>query len=323
MRGTDDYESSNERLRNVCGAYRVACDRWWEFRGSIRTHRIGSLDLADLTFSPCTVIRDHRDEHYRGDQYFLVLQADGFARMRQRGSEALLRPGDGSLIDSRYPSLFEAPQGFRQYSFHLPAPLFNERFGRRTVPMAHTIHGDRGAGRVLSDVLNSLVRNAPSLEGVDLTDMTLQLVAATLGTTLGEAGAWDAERRGLSPREVSHYIEANLREPQLTPQHIADHFNISVRQLYRVVASAGCTPAALIWKQRLNHARVLLEEGSARVPIIEIALSCGFKDGAHFSRAYRKAFGHSPRTSRAGWINEMSMQSKRATEPDATVTACP
>jgi AraC-like DNA-binding protein len=176
---------------------------------------------------------------------------------------------------------------------------------------------------VLSDVLNSLVRNAPSLEGVDLTDMTLQLVAATLGTTLGEAGAWDGEQRGLGAREVSHYIEANLREPQLTPQRIADHFNISVRQLYRVVASAGCTPAALIWKQRLNHARVLLEAGNSRVPIIEIALSCGFKDGAHFSRAYRKAFGHSPRSSRAGWINGMAMQSKRTTEPDATVTAYP
>jgi transcriptional regulator GlxA family with amidase domain len=34
------------------------------------------------------------------------------------------------------------------------------------------------------------------------------------------------------------------------------------------------------------------------VPIIEIALNCGFKDGAHFSRAYRKMFGHPPRVSR-------------------------
>jgi len=143
MRGGDDFESCNERLRDVCGAYRVACERWWEFRGSIRTQRIGSLELADITFSPCTVIRDHYDEHYHGDQYFLVLQADGSARMRQRGAEALLRPGDCTLIDSRYPSTFESPHGFRQYSFHLPAPLFNERFGKRNVPMARTIPGVR------------------------------------------------------------------------------------------------------------------------------------------------------------------------------------
>jgi AraC-like DNA-binding protein len=167
------------------------------------------------------------------------------------------------------------------------------------------------------------VRNASSLEGVELTDMTLQLVATALGTTIGEVTAGEAERRGISAREVSHFIEANIREPELTPQRIADHFNISVRQLYRVVASAGCTPAALIWKQRLNHARVLLEERTSRVPIIEIALNCGFKDGAHFSRAYRKAFGQSPRTSRAGWINGMSVQSKRTSEAEATVAAIP
>src|SRR5687768_16605603 len=91
---TGGFEALNEALKRVCGAYRVACDRWWDFRGSLRTQRIGSLELADIRLSPCTVIRDHRDEHYRGDQYFLVLQAAGTARMRQRGLEATLRPGD-------------------------------------------------------------------------------------------------------------------------------------------------------------------------------------------------------------------------------------
>ena len=298
MRGGDDFESCNERLRDVCGAYRVACERWWEFHGSIRTQRIGSLELADLTFAPCTVIRDHYDEHYHGDQYFLVLQADGSARMRQRGAEALLRPGDCTLIDSRYPSTFESPHGFRQYSFHLPAPLFNERFGKRNVPLARTIPGDQGAGRVLSEVLGALVRNASTLQGVDFTDITLQLVDAALGTSSVSETAGGVERRGISAREVAHYIDANIQNSQLTPQTLADRFNISVRQLYRVVASTGFTPASLIWKHRLEHARALLEEGSSRAPIIEIALSCGFKDGAHFSRAYRKAFGQSPKASR-------------------------
>jgi transcriptional regulator GlxA family with amidase domain len=97
---------------------------------------------------------------------------------------------------------------------------------------------------------------------------------------------------------VAHYIEAHIQQPDLTPRMIADHFSISVRQLYRVVAAAGFKPAALIWQQRLQRARTLLEAEDSRAPIIEIALNCGFKDGAHFSRAYRKAFGHSPRASR-------------------------
>ena len=92
-----------------------------------------------------------------------------------------MHPGDCTLIDSRFPSVFETPHGFRQYSFHLPAHLFNERFGKRTVPLAQTIHGDRGAGRLLSDLLSSFVRNAATLQGVELTAMTLQLLSTALG----------------------------------------------------------------------------------------------------------------------------------------------
>jgi len=297
-RAIGGYETSNLALQQVCGAYRVECDRWWDFRGDVRTHRIGSLDLADLSFSACTVIRDHRDEHYRGDQYFLVFQADGCARMRQRGSEAALRPGDCTLIDSRYPSIFETASGFRQYSFHLPADEFNERFGRRAVPLAQTIHGDHGAGRLLSDLLSSIVRNAATLQGVELTGTTLHLLATALGLSSEVTASCGVETRAISAREVTHYVEAHAQHSDLTPQSIADHFNVSVRQLYRIAAEAGCTPAALIWKHRLERARVLLAHSSARVPIIEIALSCGFKDGAHFSRAYRRQFGHSPKVSR-------------------------
>jgi AraC-like DNA-binding protein len=291
-----NFEASNEALRQVCGAYRLACDRWWEFRGRVRTHRIGTLDVAEVSVSPCSVIRDHRDIHYRGDQVFLVFQAQGHARMCQRGMEAQLGPGDCTIIDSRFPSVFQAPAGFRQYSFHLPSEPFRERFGKRPVPVAHTIRADVGAGRLLADMLQSFVRSAQVLQGVELTGVTLQLLAAALG--VDEAAALDLRYRSIDVREIAQYIDAHIERTDLTPQTIADHFNISVRQLYRLVAADGCTPAALIWRKRLEHAHRLLTRCDTRVPIIEIALNCGFKDGAHFSRAYRKMFGHSPRVSR-------------------------
>jgi AraC-like DNA-binding protein len=245
------------------------------------------------------VVRDHRDEHYRGDHYFLVFQADGCARMRQRGTEATLQPGDCTLIDSRFPSLFETPNGFRQYSFHLPAHQLQERFGKRAIPLAHRIGGDSGAGRVLSDLLSSFIRNAATLDGVELTGITLQLLGTALGFDSGTVETNDIMRRTPSSQEVVHYIDANIQHTDLTPQGIAANFNISVRQLYRIVAATGYTPAALIWKERLEHARVQLAQKGPRVPIIEIALNCGFKDGAHFSRAYRKQFGHPPKVSRS------------------------
>lgn len=295
---SEDFEAANESLRRICGAYRLTCERWWEFRGSIRTQKIGTLDVADVTVSPCSVIRDQRNTYYLGDQYFLVFQTRGTARMRQCGVEAVLQPGDSTLIDSRRPSVFEAPSGFRQLSFHLPTRPLYDRLGTKTVPSAQTIRADRGAGRLLSDMLQSFVANAPSLRGVDLTDMTLQLLSAALGLSTPREPTVELRHRSVDVRDVAQFIDAHVHCPDLSPLAMATHFNISVRQLYRIAAAHGDTPSGLIWRKRLEHAHRLLANNDARVPIIEIALSCGFKDGAHFSRSYRKMFGHSPRVSR-------------------------
>jgi AraC family transcriptional activator of tynA and feaB len=294
----DDFEAANAALREICGAYRLACERWWQFRGGIRTQRIGNLDVADVRLSPCSVIRERRDTHYRGDHYFLVFQVEGTARMRQCGAEAVLSPGDSTIIDSRLPSVFAAPGGMRQFSFHLPAEPLLERMGRQPVPTARTIRVNEGAGRLLSDMLKSFVSNAAALHDVELTELTLQLLSAALGIRTSADTVMELRRRSLDVREITQYIDMHIERADLTPQTIAAHFNVSVRQLYRVVAAQACTPAALIWRKRLERAHRLLASSGARVPIIEIALNCGFKDGAHFSRSYRKMFGQSPRVSR-------------------------
>ncbi len=292
------FEACNEALRRICGPYQVSTDRWWEFRGGIRTRRAGSLEFADVTLSGGRVVRDQDDRHCRADQVFLVLQAAGEARMRQRGSEAALQPGDCTLIDSRFPSTFEIGPGFHQYSFHLPAQLLRDRFGGRPLPLATTIRSDHGAGALLSGLLRSAVRNAATLGELDLTAMTLELLAAALERNVEPAMPQAGGRRSMSLREITQFVDANIDNPDLSPNSIAAHFNTSVRRLYRLVSAAGWTPASLIWSRRLARARELLTQDAQRAPIIEVALTCGFKDGAHFSRAYRKAFGHPPKAAR-------------------------
>lgn len=147
-----------------CGAYHLSSERRWELRGSVDPRRTGSLEFADVTLFEGRVARDRGDGHYRGDQYFLILQAAGAARMRQRGSEAILRTGDCTIIDSRYPSAFEVGPGLHQYSFHFPARVVMERLGARTPRLAQTIHSDRGAGALLSQLLWA-VRNSQTLQG--------------------------------------------------------------------------------------------------------------------------------------------------------------
>jgi len=295
-----DLEMCNRNMGRICGAYRVVSDHWWNFRGSVSTRTIGSLEVADIRLSNGRVIKDRkRDEYYLGDRYFLVLQASGAAVMRQRGCEAYLRPGDCTLIDSRYQSTFEVGPDFHQYSFHLSGEAVQRHIDIDSIPVVPLIKGSCGPGALLSDTLASLLRHGETLDGLDLTEIALQLLGRALGAKCPANRAGGAGRAVLDVREIANYIDAQIDSTDLTPKSIAEYFDVSLRQLYRISADAGLTPAALIWRQRLDRARDLLMDPRTRnTSITEIAMRCGFKDGAHFSRSYRKSFGEAPRVTR-------------------------
>ncbi|MEP7345896.1 MAG: AraC family transcriptional regulator [Gemmatimonadaceae bacterium] len=58
----------------------------------------------------------------------------------------------------------------------------------------------------------------------------------------------------------------------------------------------GCTPGDFLRRHRLERGAVLLRETSH--PISDVALSSGFVDQSHFSKAFKKGFGVSPGTYR-------------------------
>ncbi|NBP94583.1 MAG: AraC family transcriptional regulator [Gammaproteobacteria bacterium] len=69
--------------------------------------------------------------------------------------------------------------------------------------------------------------------------------------------------------------------------------------LSQCMTRTGSFRAASLWPSRPNrsrrndlHARRLLQQ--TELPLIEIAIACGFQSQSHFSRLYRKQFGVSP-----------------------------
>jgi len=74
---------------------------------------------------------------------------------------------------------------------------------------------------------------------------------------------------------------------------LASRLNTSERELNRVFTLyANDAPAAVWRKMRLGHGHWLLVNSTKTVT--EIAQECGFSDGAHFSRWFRKTYRESP-----------------------------
>jgi AraC family transcriptional regulator len=127
-----------------------------------------------------------------------------------------------------------------------------------------------------------------TLELESLALALLDEVAATRIAPLRDAPAWLGVARQVLDDALGDEIRIDrlAREVGVHPVHLARVFRRCI----------GVTPGDYLRGRRLAHARALLRE--TRRPISDIAVACGFVDQSHFTSAFKRAFGVTPRAFR-------------------------
>lgn len=169
--------------------------------------------------------------------------------------------------------------------------------------------------------------------GTAALDLMLHLIALQHGQELGAGiseqflhphlrSANEGQRMALRERlQASHprllaaisAMERHLEEP-LSGQQIAREVGLSKRQVERLFRGyLGCTFSQHYLELRLVRAQLLLRQTS--LPILEIALACGFVSASHFSRSYRERFGRTPRDERAPMRDDAGAGGKKELTP--------
>jgi len=96
---------------------------------------------------------------------------------------------------------------------------------------------------------------------------------------------------------IIEYMEANIAEP-LQLVEIAEFVGLSRRQIERLFQQhMGRSPARYYLEIRLDRARHLLVQST--MPVVDVAIACGFVSASHFSKCYREMYGKSPLQERA------------------------
>jgi AraC family carnitine catabolism transcriptional activator len=153
--------------------------------------------------------------------------------------------------------------------------------------------------------------------GIAATDLALQIIQRQHGPALANAAAHyifhdrlrapgeRQESSGIEPlgattpkrlRDAIRLMGDHLEEPMAVPD-IAKRVGLSQRQLERLFAdNTGMSPIRYYRDIRLDRARGLITQTD--MPVLEVALACGFFSPEHFSRAYRLRFGIAPREDR-------------------------
>ncbi|QOZ29516.1 AraC family transcriptional regulator [Bradyrhizobium sp. CCBAU 51753] len=88
-------------------------------------------------------------------------------------------------------------------------------------------------------------------------------------------------------------LPAYLDEGGPALAQVAEMVGLSIRSLQRKLSLAGLTYSSLLEQVRFNNATRLLRETENK--IIDVAFSSGYADPAHFTRAFRRIAGITPR----------------------------
>jgi AraC-like DNA-binding protein len=273
------------------------------FAASVDAYHLGGLMVTRVDFDGQQFQRDRRKITLDGlDHYLVQLYATGGLTGSAGDRERVLHGGDVQILDLAHLNLTQT-RASRTIGVIVPRDTLGAALPNTNDLHGLVLRGQAGIGGLLADYLGSLSAQADAITQADAPDIaraTTDMIAACFRSTAATmARAQSVLERTLLER-IQRHIEAALRSPELGPQALCTVFRISRTQLYRLFEPLGGV-AAHIQERRLARAYAdLADSANAGRKVYDIAYGWGFVNEAHFSRAFRRAFGVTPGEVRAG-----------------------
>ena len=268
---------------------------WQTFAGSVEASHLGSVGLARVATSACTVKRRRQDIQRIADAPYLVkFQSRGEALWSQRNREVHLRPGDFVVCSTA------EPYSLRFFdSFEMPVLAISPEIMKRLTPDPDQFLGVRFCGQDADcGLLSSFVAEVASRIG-GLQGAMIRRAEANIIDLLGGVLTSRAQSAPLSAAQhlaqVKTYIAEHLSDRDLSPASVAAALRVSARYIHTLFKNEPVTVGRYIRLLRVEACRRALEQSvNEWHTLTELAVTWGFYDLSHMSRAFREELGMTP-----------------------------
>lgn len=271
------------------------------FSGRIDLLRLDSLLLSRLTAAPLRYWRSVRDSARNDGQLLVTMPIRGELEMRVSARVLRCVPGQFLLEYSDRDYEITHTSSCVMQVARLPFSLLQARLKDAPRYLDRAFDCGSGVGRLLYDQFSTLMRHcgnstgSPSPQALGLSVRhAIDLLVLTLQESDGIRRAGESNVRSWHLQRIERYMLAQLGNPSLDPQQIAEACGISVRYLHELHRDLDMSASERLKELRLQAAHEALTQAAGTLSVREIAFRCGFADQAHFSRAFRRRFGCPP-----------------------------
>lgn len=231
---------------------------------------------------------------------WLTALVDGAAVLESEPLRIAMKPGMVIYGPTGAPATLRLTRTFRALCVKAPHVALNPRL---LSPMAFRLGAMSGASpaermlfkmfRAAADDIDNLTTDLLRPVELAVTELLIACFAAESGPiAYGRLGGV----RAMHLHRLCQTIETLLNDPGLTPERVAAEQGVSPRYMQKLFSAAGETFSQYVKARRLERCRAeLASPAHANASISDICFRWGFNGSAHFSRAFRDAYGVSPR----------------------------
>lgn len=274
-----------------------------DFMASVEGARLSALSVAQIQGSPHRVSRGTSGIARSQDASLIFnFMLSGVALVEQDGRSIVLTPGDGSVCDAQRPYRLRFDEAFKLITVKLPSASLAHRCASVHRITARSMAQASQMCPVVFSYLSGFSQHVARLDGQAADKIGhnfTELLRAALDEMILEAPLPLSEYRASALIRVKDFVERRLEDCDLDVGTVSAALSLSPRYINKLFEAEETSLSRYIWRRRLERsAHDLRDPSRQRSGITEVAMSNGFSDMSHFSRAFRQRFSMSPRAYR-------------------------